>query len=348
VKTLDTEPRQPINDRNYDRVYARVLCKGWWSTSEWMHYEQPAGLVQLAGSGGVSLTAMGNGTQQKIRGHFTTPAGIASWPACKLFLRLSTYGAPADNFSGVLLNSADVGQAWFGLSGPSITRPGWYELVLTAPVTMTPSTLYKIDLSRSGAQDPLNYYRVEMDSTASGQQASFWDGAAWQAWPAPGPGMSLIFKMQGEQDTVTQITNMLAAGAAGQFFSGLDLPGPSGQVTPMWREGRKTARAELEQLFRLGTGSARYLAGVDIGRRLSVFAQPAAGAADYGLLRSGGVLDPFGMPVPLGTCVAGVWLRAVDLAQAAVVGPVMADPTRVFVEAMEWDNLRQAYHISRG
>ena len=299
-------------------------------------------MASLANPGGTSLTPMGNAAQQQIRGTFTTPAGTIAWSAAKVYLRLSKFGAPADDIQLALTNSADVTQATASIPAGNIARAGWYEFVLSGAMTLAASTLYKLVLSRSGAQDAANYYRVEMDSTQAGDLAQFYNGS----WNNFNPAASLIFKVQGEEDTAVQLGRMLGSGNGGQFFSALDLPASSGVVAPMWREGKKTARAEIEPLLQTGSGSLRYLASVDINRRLGVSLMPAAGAADYGLLRNGGLLDPAGIPVPRGTCVAGVWMAAADLAQAALVGPVMADPLRVFVEAMRWDNLRERYRIT--
>ncbi|HEX9013695.1 MAG TPA: hypothetical protein VF813_09275, partial [Anaerolineaceae bacterium] len=226
----------------------------------------------------------------------------------------------------------------------SLVKAGWYELALSPAVLLSPSTPYKLILSRSGGQDAANYYRVELDTTQGGDPASFWNGA-WQPFNPPA---SLIFKVAGEEDTISQVACMLAAGSGGQFLSAQDMPAPSGTLVPMWREGQLTAREEIEALLQLGTGNTRYLAAVDINRRLSISPQPAAGAGDYGLLKSGGLLDPYGSPLPPGACAAGVWARAADAGQALLVGPQMADPARIFIEAMEWDNLRERWRITRG
>ena len=339
--------RQDASAPGGDNPRARVICRGWWHTAGWRHYEQPAGMQMVAGPGGSSLTPMGDAAQQRIRGTFFTPVGISSWPAVKVFLRLGIpYGAPADSLQVDFQTAGGVSLATAAIAAPAITKSGWYEFTLNTPPALAAGTQYLLIVSRTGAQDALNYYRVEIDTTQSSDRAFYWNGAAWVSFTPN--NASLIYKVQGEQDSLTLVASMLAAGAGGQFFSGLDLPASSGQLVPMWRDGKKTALTELEALLRMGDGTGRYLASVDGARRLSVFPQPAEGAADYGLERSGGVSDPSGMPLPPGTCVAGVWMRAAGLAQAAVVGPTMADPLRVFVEAMEWDNGRQRYLISPG
>ncbi len=315
---------------------ARLVCKGWWHTTAWRHFEQPAGLVQLALPGGTSLTAMGNNLYQQLLHTFTTLAGTVSWPARRVYLRIGRYGAPSDSLLVNLLDSANNLLATSSLLGSGIGKPGWCEFSLNTAVTLSPATLYKLQVMRSGPQDGANFYRVEMDTSYQGDLTLYWTGSTWANFSPP---QSLLFKVTGEEDTAVQLGRMLAASAGGQFLPAQDLPASSGNILPMWREGKKTAREEIESLLELGAGGMRYLAAVGQDRRLSVYPQPAAGALDYGLRRDGSLIDPAGASLRPGFVAAGVWVRGVDITPVELVGPQVVDPARVFVESMEWDNL---------
>ncbi len=316
---------------------ARVVCKGWWHTTGWQHFEQPAGLVQLSNPGGTSLTALGNIGYQQHLASLITSSGTISWPARRIYLRVGKYGAPADYLNVNLLNAANTVLATSNIAAGEIGKPGWYEFLLSAPVTLAPATVYKIHVFRSGGQDAGNYFRVEMDTSCQGEATLYWNGSSWVSFALP---QSMLFKVTGEEDTTAQLGRMLAGSSGGQFLPFLDLPASSGNSLPMWREGKKTARQEIESLLELGSGNVRYLATVGQDRRLSVYPQPAPGAADYGLHRDGAIADPGGALLRPGFVAAGVWVRGIDVAPVGLVGPQVVDPARVFVESMEWDNLR--------
>jgi hypothetical protein len=314
---------------------ARLICKGWWHATAWQHFEQPAGLVQQALPGGTSLTPMGNTMYLQHLSTFTTLAGTVSWAVRRVYLRIGKYGAPGDSIVVNLLDASSNLLATASIAGSSIGKAGWYEFALNTAVMFSPATQYKLQILRSGAQDGVNYYRVEMDTSYQGDLAQYWTSSNWVNFAPP---LSLLFKVTGEEDTAVQLGRMLAASAGGQFQMAQFLPASSGNILPMWRDGKKTAREEIESLLELGSGGVRYLATVGQDRRLSVFPQPEAGAADYGLRRDGSLIDPAGALVRPGFVVAGVWVRGVDITPVELVGPQVVDPARVFVEAMEWDN----------
>jgi hypothetical protein len=318
--------------------FAKVTALGWWHTTGWQHYEQPGGLVQLANPGGTSLTPLGNATNQQLISSFTTPSGTIAWTTRRVYLRVSKYGAPADNLTLDLLDSGLALLGTGSIAAGTIGKAGWYEFALGAPVVMNANTLYYLRISRSGAQDAANYYRVEMDTTYQGSAAQYWNGSAWVSFAPP---VSLLFKVTGEEDTAVQIGRMLASGAGGQFLPNQDLPAASGNAVTLWRDGKKTARAEVEALLEMGSGSRRYLATVAQDRRLTVSLAPLPGSGDIGLRRDGGIIDPAGNLLRPGFVAAGVWAAAVDLTPALLVGPQMVDAARVWVEAMEWDNLAE-------
>jgi hypothetical protein len=322
---------------------ARLICKGWWHTTAWRSYEQPAGLAQLANPGGASLTPLGNGTYQQHLTTFTTPPATVAWTAKKIYLRVGKFGNPSDGLQITLLDSSNNILALASAAASAIGKVGWFEFPLNAAASLSANTVYKICINRSGAQDVANYYRIEMDTSYQGDLAAYWNGSGWVFFS---PSLSLLFKVVGEEDSAVQLARMLVSAAGGQFLPAQDLPVSSGNSIPMWRNGQKTARQEIEELLSLGSGLVRYLVSVGPDRRLTVYSQPAPGGADYGLLRTGRILDPAGAIVRPGFVTVGVWMQAADIAPVGLIGPQMVDPARVFVEAMEWDNLRGRWLIT--
>ncbi|HEY3345586.1 MAG TPA: hypothetical protein VGJ97_11700 [Anaerolineaceae bacterium] len=340
LRSLRTEAGRP--DRP---TAARLMCKGWWHTTAWRCYEQPAGLAQLANPGGASLTPLGNGAYQQHLTTFTTPPATISWPAKKIYLRVGKLGNPADSLTVTLLDNANNSLATSTAAASAIGKVGWFEFPLNTAASLTANTVYKICIHRSGAQDAANYYRVEMDTSYQADLAAYWNGSAWVTFS---PYCSLLFKVTGEEDSAVQLSRMLAPSAGGQFLPDQDLPISSGNTIPLWRDGKQTAGQEIQALLELGTGPAKYLAAVGQDRRLTIFPQLAPGAADYGLLRTGRILDPAGAIVRPGFVIAGVWMQAADIAPVGLIGPQMVDPARVFVEAMEWDNRLGRWLITPG
>jgi hypothetical protein len=207
-------------------------------------------------------------------------------------------------------------------------------LSLDPSVTFTPGAAYELRVLRSGPPDALNAYRLELDRAGmrTDGQLTTWDGAAWQ--PIEGSG-SLLFKLEALEDTLAQVRRMLVASAGGQFLEGYTIPEASGLLAPLWREGTRTSRQEVEILLQLGSASdRRYLANVGADRIVNIWEAPLPGEADYALKPGGSLLDPYGVPVPPGHCPAGVWVSGQNLPEMEV------GATRAFIEHCEWDETK--------
>ncbi len=314
---------------------ARIRARGWWHTTGWRIYDQPCGLEQtdLPGGGGI---VVGTPASQHIRQTIET-AGVAAWPADRLWARVYRHGAPVDGLAATLHDGAGslLGQT---PPIPASSMPvggGWLAFFLSAPVIVSPGMRIDIRFARDGSLDPANYYRLGTTGLMARENLSFWDGGSYRPCDPPG---TLLFKLAGSEDSALQMARMLAGDCGGQFFGGWDLPVSSGIAGMLWREGDRSAREEVEALLRTGSGGGRrYQAEVDSSRRVIVYTEPEPGAADWGIWSDGHVTDATGARVPPGACPVGMWVKAMDLPPVIASGQQMADPTRFMVERAEWN-----------
>lgn len=131
----------------------------------------------------------------------------------------------------------------------------------------------------------------------------------------------------------------LLIGDANPFLAGLVADASSGITTSRYRDGDGTALDELTDLLAGGLADGRrMLATITPDRYLRVYPEPVAGDADWRLYSSGALYTPYDTPALIHRCPAGVWARLADLVLPAGV----ADPGRLFIEAVEYDVARRA------
>lgn len=145
-------------------------------------------------------------------------------------------------------------------------------------------------------------------------------------------------------ETTAQIVDIVRE--AGEFLTGVDILDPSGLYLLEVRDGDTNAQEELEQLLQHGTtGGRRLLCEVTRERVLRVYEEPAPGARDLLLRSDGSLRDYLDAPLPAGACPVGRWARLVDVIPATVNTSVLADPSRVFIERLEWDCARGRFGV---
>lgn len=145
-------------------------------------------------------------------------------------------------------------------------------------------------------------------------------------------------------ETTAQILDMVRE--VGEFLAGVDIVTPSGVYVLETRDGDTNAQAEGEQLLQHGTaGGRRLLCEVTRERILRVYEEPAPGARDLLLRSDGSLRDHLDAPLPVGACPVGRWARLVDVIPATVNTSVLADPTMLFIERLEWDCARGRFGV---
>jgi hypothetical protein len=150
----------------------------------------------------------------------------------------------------------------------------------------------------------------------------------------------------GEVGNVEQIAEIVDE--VSEFLIGTDITALGAIVETdieQYRDGDTNAQAEIEQLLAVGSNGRRLLAEVTRERWLRLIEEPAPGVRDY-LLRSDGTLrDYLDAPLPEGACPVGVWARLVDVVPATVNTSVLADPSMVMIERLEWDCRRNRFGV---
>jgi hypothetical protein len=181
------------------------------------------------------------------------------------------------------------------------------------------------------AQDkfPNTYIRPAYDATESEATLvcrGWWDTLGW-----------LYYANAGEDavDTAEQVYDILTA--KGQFFRSVHQDVESGIDLRETRDGDSTALYEATQLLEMGTDNyRRMLAKVDQHRSVSIYEEPQHTTA-YQLTQDFSLFDSYGNAIRKELCPAGVWARLKDVVPPELDAAQMADPTRMFVEEMEYE-----------
>ena len=129
-------------------------------------------------------------------------------------------------------------------------------------------------IARSPGLDAVNYYKVKVNETVGYSRGSFW---IWNggAYVSRVPDASLNFRLLGKEETTTQIADIGAAGACGQFIRAVRIETASGLYSSPYRAGTRTGLQEVKELLGAGTsGGGELLAEVRPDRTLRIFAQP--------------------------------------------------------------------------
>ncbi len=137
-------------------------------------------------------------------------------------------------------------------------------------------------------------------------------------------------------ETTEQIKLMAAAGAGGQFLSGVRIDQASGIYNNPKRSGDTTALEEIQAHLAAGTAAGGSLqAVVTVERMLIVKAQPAADAAGLQVRSDGIIRLSGGQIAPPGPDLAGSW-AVMDTKWAQNSANWLSSPGRVFLDRVEW------------
>lgn len=261
---------------------------------------------ELAGSS-VTVTAYG----QKIYQAFTLPSA-GSWTVDTIELKVRAVGAPGDSLRvrlytdssgspGTLIETQDV----LG-SALATDTPTWAAVNFANTNAITYGTTYGIEVSRTGANDPDNYYEFAIDEEAGYSGAlKVYDGSAWQT---PSSDMDLLFRVLGGVDLATQVGQMVVA--TGTELLGVAVESTAGIVGNQYRDGEMTAIDEAEALLAVGTsGGFRMLAQATAAEYVRILDEPLPSEARYLYTGDGRLLTLQGQPAPLGTCPAGEYVH---------------------------------------
>lgn len=291
-------------------------------------------ITQALPGASVTLTVVG----QEIVQPLAAPA-VAGWTLASVAVKVKKVGAPIDalrvrvaNYASgaptTTLETVDIGAA-------SITESSAWVTAALANLTAMASGLC-LRLSRTGANDPANYYVVELDGDGgyAGGSVRLYDGASWVDAVEPA---SLLFRLEGATATTTQMAEIVAAVGQG-FVTGVDVIDASGVTLNQWRDGDRTGLEELERLLEFATATGEPLiATVTVDGVLQVRKRPASTGAvtDVWLLdeqerlhtAQGALVEPGLLPV-------GRWVKATG---APTAETWVADLARDYVVRAAYD-----------
>ena len=265
---------------------------------------------------------------QKIYTSFTLGAALA-WTVGKVEIRIRRVGAPADTVKVQLVADSTgspgalIEESAAVAAADIPTETAWVSFDFANTATISSAT-YGLVVLRTGANDPVNFYEVEVDEALSYTRGALkvYDGAAWQT---ASPNADLIFRVLGEIDTGAQIALILATQ---DWVRRMDVA-TTGLISNQYRDGELTSLEEMTSLLDGGTtGTSRLIAKATRDRAAIVTARPAATTARY-IWRGGGALtDLYGQPAEEGYLPAGEWVRLgddQDLGPWAALSPVFVE-----------------------
>ena len=260
---------------------------------------------------GPALTQVVTAYGQRMYQSFPVPdATYDSWLAAAVELRLRKVGAPADavrvrlyTYVGGaladLLATVDIPAADIG------DELDWIEFALPS-VELSRPTVYAIEVSRSGANDPTNYYEIELDDDAGYIDGVMrvYDGSGWVS---PAEAKSLIFRVIDALDTAVQVQRIWQSANVGLGVCKIE--SESLVFGTQYRLGDMTAFDEANDLLMRGTSSAEHLIALTTpDRHVRIYAEPDALAVRYLLDESGRLRTLHGSPAPDGFLPVGEWV----------------------------------------
>lgn len=272
---------------------------------------------------------------QKVAQSFSLAADN-TWTVNKIEINCKKVGAPADSMQ-VDLCSDSAGSPGSVLVSDTVvaadigTDSDWIEFDMGNTQSISYGTTYWIVVSRTGSNDIDDYYVVDVDEDLGYSRGSLklYTGSAWTTRYNDA---DMSFRILGAELTTTQVDRIYDS--VGQFFSSIDVADSSGVYSNQYREGDKTAKAEIDDLLSGGTSTAnRMLATVTPDGALKIYAQPAAGESDIVLHSTGKVGWPSGGLITNGWLPVGRWIQLADIPRGV---DALASLANIFIERADY------------
>ena len=326
-----------------DHAYPRILpsagkntstvhCSGWWGTLDWQYYANAVGRFEyhtpLDGQNNYYSVGDHWRHQRLAQGIKVATGG---WPVASIWLSVRKVGACWDDLvisfcedsgghPGAVIGSASIGGAYVD------SQSAWIEFVMSASANLVAGTQYWIMIQRTGGNDLDNYYEVlrNEDYYDVSQFLQYWGApASWNGWSG-----KLNFMLRGLASVDSQVLAMVAAG--GQFIAGCRWEVATGQVSDPYRDGLRTAGAEIEELLSVGTSAGvRLLVGLDANRLAVIRGKPTA-------VELVGLRDAW-LQVVRGADLVGKWSRLAGVELLPVGAPVVGGQDG-FIERVTWSD----------
>jgi len=211
----------------------------------------------------------------------------------------------------------------------SISEFGTKELLWTCSAATETHALAARDMKLAQDQYPTAYITPAYDTSRSEATLicrGWWDTLSWRYYANSGTATV---------DTAEQVYDILTA--KGQYFTAIHQDITSGITLRETRDGDASALYEATQLLETGTNNyRRMLAHVDPDRSVRIYEEPLIESA-LSLAQDFSLWDRYGNEIRKETCPAGQWARLKDVIPPELDASQMSDPTRMFIEEMEYN-----------
>lgn len=288
-------------------------------------------LINELPSASVTITAHG----QKIAQSFSLAANY-TWTVDKIEINCKKAGSPADNLK-VELCSDSAGSPGSVLVSDTVaaadigTDSDWIEFDMGNTQSISYGTTYWIVVSRTGSNDIDDYFIVDVDEDLGYSRGSLlvYTGSAWTTRYNDA---DMAFRILGAELTTTQISSIYSSMA--QYFSAIDVADSSGVYSNQYRDGDKTAKAEIDDLLAVGaSGGARMLATVTGDGALKIYEQPGTSEADLLMRSTGQISWPSGGLIAPGWLPVAQWIQLADIPRNV---DALASLANIFVERADY------------
>ncbi|MBW6465762.1 MAG: hypothetical protein K0B06_04600 [Brevefilum sp.] len=261
--------------------YIQIHCSGWFSTLDWVYYQNLEGFYANQGPGPGSV-ASGNGTISNVAQSFIPNENV---DVKYVYFLMRKVGSPTNSiFARIYSNVSDAPSAVLatstGFSGPLLSPYNytWVKFTFSTAYTLTAGTKYWV-LFHPNTSSATDYFQLRIDENSNfpqiGKYGRQYSGGAWNLLTSvtnPGSRPDLYFRVVCEKDTGAQLYDIATVG--NQFFTNVGTI-TSGVKTSPYRDNSQTCLDEIHALMKLGMSNQRLiLANVTLQRRLDWYMQP--------------------------------------------------------------------------
>lgn len=317
---------------------ATIECRGWWETLSWKAYATAIVKEENTTLGGPKDHIILNLGNSGVAQSFQFASAGDAWAVDSVEVLVGTFTLPltvkicADSSGapGTVLASGSLASGGVDLEAGDTTRT---RFVMTSSVDLSGANTYWLQFDNGGAQ------QVNINASISNVYArgvlKGYNGAAWTT-AASSPYLDLPFLLGGVVQTSQQVEDMITAG--GQFIAAVEVEASSGVWTSPYRNGDRTALAEVEALLKTGVSAVkRLLATVTVDRHVRIYQEPDPTDPTYYMQADGALFDFNRAPLDKALCPVGIYVALKDVIPATVDFSVLASPTPFFVEEASFD-----------
>ena len=296
---------------------AAVQCVGWFNSLNWTRYSLDEG-YEMYDDPGEGIQDVGNADVTNSAAQLFQVTGSKTYKAHSVEIRYRKEGNPTDNIKVSLWSlsgGAPLAQIAQGTAAGTSSPTDYTRVTFIMDVNpdMVPGTDHWIVISRTGADDGTNYYKVDLN-----EDAGYALGEAKQyklsttTWSTRSPAADFLFNLTGVRETSEQIEDIVTSN--GEFINTFFRDVDSGVYTSPYRESELPAGEEIIALCKLGSDNSRRLIPyVDVNRNFFLTEEPVEPEAldipSWFLTSTGRLktsnhasIDPHVIPV-------GVWAR---------------------------------------